>query len=81
MPNAAFMKKHNLSAELAAVVGADSLSRPQVVKGLWVYIKKHGLQDAVDKKMINNDEKMKAVFGKGKMDMFEMNRLLGAHLS
>ncbi len=78
--NAAFMKELTPSAALAAVVGAKPLPRTEVVKQLWVYIKKHGLQDAVDKRMINADIKLKEVFGKAKATMFEMAGLIGKHL-
>ena len=80
-PNPAFMKEWNLSEALAAVCGTNKASRPQIVKKLWVYIKSKSLQDKVDRKMIVADDKMKAVFGKAKFSMFEMNKLLGKHLS
>jgi len=70
-----------LSAPLADVCGATALSRPQVVKALWVYIKANGLQDKVKKKNINNDPKMQAVFAVPVMTMFEMNKFLGKHLT
>ena len=79
-PNAAFMKALTPSAALAAVVGAGPLPRTEVVKKMWVYIKANKLQDAVNKKMINADAKLKAVFGKVKADMFEMQKLIGQHL-
>ena len=76
-PNAAFMRPLMPSAILAEVVGAKPISRPEVVKKLWAYIRKNGLQDAVNRRMINADDKLKAVFGgKGQVDMFEMNRLV-----
>ena len=76
-PNAAFMRPLMPSAILAAVVGANPIPRPEVVKKLWAYIRKNGLQDAVNRRMINADDKLKAVFGgKGQVDMFEMNRLV-----
>ena len=78
--NAAFMKELTPSAALAAVVGGKPLPRTEVVKQLWVYIKKHGLQDAVDKRMINADAKLREVFGKAKATMFEMAGLIGKHL-
>ncbi len=79
-PNAAFMKALTPSAALAAVVGANPLPRTEVVKKMWVYIKANKLQDAVNKKMINADAKLRAVFGKVKADMFEMQKLIGQHL-
>jgi chromatin remodeling complex protein RSC6 len=79
--NAAFMKPLTPSAALAAVVGAAPLPRTEVVSKLWVYIKKHKLQDATNKRNINSDEKLKAVFGKAQVTMFEMAGLIGKHLS
>ena len=81
-PNAAFMKPLTPSDELAAVVGAKPLPRTQVVKKLWAYIKKNDLQDPKAKRMINADAAPKAVFGgKGRVDMFEMTKLVNKHLS
>lgn len=80
-PNAAFMKPMNPSAVLAAVVGADPLPRTEVTKKVWEYIKKHELQDSANKRMINGDEKLKAVFGgKKQVSMFEMTKLISDHL-
>lgn len=79
--SAAFMKALTPSAALAAIVGATPLPRTEVVKQLWVYIKANGLQDAKDKRMINADTKLKAVFGKAQASMFEMAKLIGPHLS
>jgi len=78
--NAAFMKALTPSAALAAVVGASPLPRTEVVKQLWVYIKKHKLQDSVNKRLINADAKLKEVFGKLQVSMFEMAGLIGKHL-
>lgn len=78
--NAAFMKALTPSAELAAVVGATPLPRTEVVKQLWIYIKKHDLQDKANKRNINADAKLKAVFGKPQVSMFEMAGLIGKHL-
>jgi hypothetical protein len=81
-PNAAFMKALTPSSELAAVVGDKPLPRTEVVKKLWAYIKKHGLQDAKNKRNINADDKLKAVFGgKKSVSMFEMTSLVSKHLS
>ena len=80
-PNAAFMKAMTPSAELAAVIGATPVPRTEVVSKLWIYIKKHGLQDSVNKRNINADEKLKAVFGKKQVTMFELAGLIGKHLS
>ena len=79
--NAAFMKPLTPSAALAAVVGATPLPRTEVVSKLWLYIKKHKLQDATNKRNINSDDKLKAVFGKAQVTMFEMAGLIGKHLS
>jgi upstream activation factor subunit UAF30 len=79
-PNAAFMKPLTPSAALAAVVGATPLPRTEVVSKLWVYIKKNNLQDKVNKRNINADDKLKAVFGKSQVTMFELASLIGKHL-
>jgi upstream activation factor subunit UAF30 len=80
-PNAAFMKELKPSPTLAAVIGEKPLPRTEVVKKLWDYIKKGKLQDAVNKRMINADDKLKQVFGKAQVSMFEMTKLVGKHLS
>jgi chromatin remodeling complex protein RSC6 len=80
-PNAAFMKPLTPSAALAAVVGDKPLARTEVVKKMWDYIKKHKLQDANNKRQINADDKLKAVFGRASVNMFEMTKLVGKHLS
>lgn len=81
-PNAAFMKPLTPSAELAAIVGEKGLPRTEVVKKLWAYIKKHGLQDQKNKRQINADDKLKAVFGgKKSVSMFDMTKLVSGHLS
>jgi chromatin remodeling complex protein RSC6 len=80
--NSAFMKPMNVSDELAAVVGKGPMPRSEVVKALWVYIKKNGLQDQQNKRNINADEALKKVFGgKGTVSMFEMTKLVSKHLS
>ena len=79
-PNPAFMKALTPSAALAAVVGAAPLPRTEVVSKMWVYIKKHNLQDKVNKRNINADDKLKAVFGKAQVTMFELASLIGKHL-
>lgn len=80
--NSAFMKPMTLTPDLEAVVGKGPMPRSEVVKGLWVYIKKHGLQDSVNKRNINADDKLKKVFGgKGTVSMFEMTKLVSKHLS
>ena len=80
-PNAAFMKALTPSAALAAIVGDKPLPRTEVTKKIWDYIKKNKLQDAVNKRLINADEKLRAVFGgKSKVSMFEMTKLVSNHL-
>jgi len=80
-PNAAFMKAMTPSAVLSAVIGASPMPRTEVTKKIWDYIKKNKLQDAVNKRLINADDKLKAVFGgKGKVSMFEMTKLVSNHL-
>jgi upstream activation factor subunit UAF30 len=81
-PNAAFMKPMTLSPVLAAVIGAAPIPRTEVTKKIWEYIKKHKLQDEANKRNINADDKLKAVFGgKAQVTMFEMTKLISAHLS
>lgn len=81
-PNAAFMKALTPSAALSAVIGAKPMPRTEVTKKIWVYIKKNGLQDPKNKRMINADDKLKPVFGgKKQVSMFEMTKLLAGHLS
>lgn len=69
------------SAELAAVIGDSTVSRPEVIKKLWDYIKANGLQDAKDKRAINADAKLKPVFGKDQVSMFELAGIVGKHVS
>ncbi len=76
------MKPMKISEDLAAVVGKGPMPRSQVVKKLWVYIKKNGLQDKKNKRNINADANLKKVFkGKGVVNMFEMTKLVSKHLS
>ncbi len=80
-PNAAFMKAMTPSATLAAVVGETPLPRTEVTKKVWDYIKKLDLQDPANRRMINADDKLKAVFGgKAQVSMFEMTKLISDHL-
>lgn len=79
-PNPAFMKPLTPSATLAAVIGAGSMPRTQVVKKLWDYIKKNKLQDEKNKRNINADDKLKALFGKATVSMFEMTKIVSKHL-
>jgi chromatin remodeling complex protein RSC6 len=76
------MKPMQISSELAEVVGAGPMPRSEVVKKLWDYIKKNGLQDEKNKRNINADDKLKKVFdGKATVSMFEMTKLVSKHLS
>jgi chromatin remodeling complex protein RSC6 len=76
------MKAMNPSPQLAAVVGNTPMPRTEVTKKLWAYIKKNNLQDPKERRMINADDKLKAVFGgKGRVSMFEMTKLVNKHLS
>jgi chromatin remodeling complex protein RSC6 len=80
-PNPAFMKPMAPSSTLAAVIGGSSMPRTEVTKKLWAYIKRNGLQDRVNKRMINADEKLRPVFGgRSQVSMFEMTKLVSAHL-
>lgn len=80
--NASFMTKLTVSPALAAVVGKGPMARSEVVKKLWAYIKKNGLQDAKNKRNVNADAALKAVFGgKSVVNMFEMTKLVSKHLS
>lgn len=79
--NSAFMKPLKPSPALAEVVGSEPLPRTQVVSKMWEYIKKHDLQDQSNKRLINADEKLRPVFGKSQVNMFEMTGLVGKHLS
>ncbi|MCA9396138.1 MAG: SWIB/MDM2 domain-containing protein [Candidatus Omnitrophica bacterium] len=81
-PNAAFMKPLNVSADLAAVIGAGPYPRSEVVKKLWAYIKANDLQDPKAKRNIMADDKLQKVFaGKKVVDMFEMTKLVNQHLT
>ena len=81
-PNAGFMKPMNPTATLAAVIGSGAMPRTEVTKKLWAYIKKNGLQDSKNRRMINADDKLKAVFGgKSQVSMFDMTKLVSKHLS
>lgn len=80
MANSALAKPLNLSPELEAVIGKGPLPRTEVVKKLWEYIKKNNLQNPQNKRNILADDKLKAIFGKGEVTMFEMTKLVSAHL-
>ena len=80
-PSAAFMKPMTPSAALSAVVGSKAIPRTEVTKKLWAYIKRKGLQDKKNRRNINADPALKAVFGgKGTVNMFEMTKLVNRHL-
>ena len=80
-PNPAFMKPMTPSATLAAVVGSSAMPRTEVTKKLWGYIKRNGLQDSMNRRMINADDKLRDVFsGKRQVSMFEMTKLVNKHL-
>ena len=80
-PNPAFMKPMQPDTQLSAVVGDRPMPRTEVTKKIWDYIKKNNLQDSKNKRMINADEKLKAVFnGKRQVSMFEMTKLVNGHL-
>jgi len=81
-PNAAFMKALTPSEILANVIGATAVPRTEAVKRIWTYIKKNGLQDKVNKRNINADDKLKPLFaGKAQITMFELAKYLSKHLS
>jgi upstream activation factor subunit UAF30 len=81
-PNAAFMKPVQPSEELAHIVGKKALSRPELTKKIWAYIKKNGLQDEKNKRMIKADEQLKPIFGgRSQVNMFEMTKLVNKHVS
>ncbi|MFA6568930.1 MAG: SWIB/MDM2 domain-containing protein [Victivallales bacterium] len=79
--NSKFMAPVNPSEALAAIVGAKPLPRTEVTKKLWAYIKKNNLQDKKDKRCINADDKLKPIFKKAQVTMFEMTKLVSKHLS
>ena len=80
-PNPAFMKPMNPTATLAAVIGGSAMPRTEVTKKIWNYIKRNGLQDKKNRRMINADDKLKPVFGgKSQVSMFEMTKLVSKHL-
>jgi upstream activation factor subunit UAF30 len=79
-PNAAFMKAMTPSAALAAIIGDKAMPRTEVTKKVWEYIKKNDLQDQAKRTMINADGKLKDIFKKAQVSMFEMTKLISAHL-
>jgi chromatin remodeling complex protein RSC6 len=79
-PNAAFMRPLTPSATLAAIIGSAPMPRTEVTSKIWAYIKKNKLQDAVNRRMINADDKLKALFGKAQASMFELTKYVSKHL-
>ncbi|MFT0534213.1 SWIB/MDM2 domain-containing protein [Castellaniella hirudinis] len=79
-PNAAFMKPLTPSETLAAVIGNEAVPRTEVTKRIWEYIKKHDLQDPANRRNINADDKLRPLFGKDQVSMFELTKLVSQHL-
>jgi upstream activation factor subunit UAF30 len=79
-PNAAFMKPLTPTGPLAAIIGSAALPRTEVTSKIWAYIKKNKLQDTVNRRMINADEKLKVLFGKAQASMFELTKFVSKHL-
>ena len=79
-PNPQFMAPLAPDAALGAVVGMNPLPRTEITKRLWDYIKKNNLQDAKNRRQINADDKLRAIFGRGSVTMFEMNKLIQSHI-
>ncbi|MEO6985214.1 MAG: SWIB/MDM2 domain-containing protein [Paralcaligenes sp.] len=79
-PNAAFMKPLTPSAVLAAIIGPEAVPRTEVTKKIWEYIKKHDLQDPANRRNINADAKLRPLFGKDQVSMFELTKLVSGHL-
>lgn len=80
-PAKGFMAALTLSPALAAVIGKKPLPRTEIIKEIWVYIKKNGLQDAANKRMINADDKLKVLFEKPQVSMFDLAKIIGKHVS
>jgi chromatin remodeling complex protein RSC6 len=79
-PNPAFMKPLTPSATLAAIIGPEAVPRTEVTKKIWDYIKQHNLQDPANRRNINADAKLRPLFGKDQVSMFELTKLVSAHL-
>ena len=79
-PNAAFMKPLTPSAELAAVIGSEAVPRTEVTKRIWDYIKKNDLQNPSNRRNIRADAKLRPIFCKDEVSMFELTKLVNAHL-
>ena len=80
-PNAAFMKALTPSSTLAGVIGSSPVPRTEAVKKIWDHIKKNNLQDSANRRMINADEKLRPLFGKDQISMFDLAKILSKHLS
>ena len=80
-PNAAFMKPMQPSEQLSSVVGSSPMPRTEITKKLWQYIKRKGLQDQKNRRMINADESLRPIFKKDQVSMFDMTKLVNKHLS
>ena len=80
-PNAAFMKAMQPSDQLSSVVGSSPMPRTEITKKLWQYIKRKGLQDSKNRRMINADENLRPIFKKDQVSMFDMTKLVNKHLS
>ena len=80
-PNAAFMKALAPSSTLSTVIGSSSVPRTEAVKKIWDYIKKNNLQDKANRRNINADEKLRPLFGKDQVSMFDLAKILSKHLS
>ena len=80
-PNAAFMKAMQPSEQLSSVVGNSPMPRTEITKKLWQYIKRKGLQDQKNRRMINADESLRPIFKKDQVSMFDMTKLVNKHLS
>ena len=80
-PNAAFMRALTPSSTLAGVIGSSAVPRTEAVKKIWDHIKKNNLQDSANRRMINADEKLRPLFGKDQISMFDLAKILSKHLS
>jgi upstream activation factor subunit UAF30 len=79
-PNAAFMAPKQPVGPLAAIIGDKAMPRTEITKKIWDYIKKNRLQDSVNRRMINADDKLRALFGKGQASMFELTKMVNKYV-
>ena len=79
-PNAAFMKPLMPTGPLAAIIGSSPMPRTEVTSKIWQYIKKNKLQDPINRRNINADEKLRPLFGKAQATMFELTKYVSKHL-